>query len=117
MSYDISIVDKNKNIVMLDEPFLDQGGTYAIDGTYEAEFNITYNYSKNIIKALGYSINDLQDKKVEDTLDDILNATLKLKDDDKTNSYWDNTEYNTKKALTSLLNLGLKAPNGYWDVN
>lgn len=116
MSYDISIVDKNKETIILDKPFLEKGGTYAVGGTSLAEFNITFNYSKFLEKSLGYSIKELDGKKVEDTLDNILNAILKLKDDDKTDNYWDPTEYNTKQALKSLLKLGLEAPNGYWEV-
>lgn len=45
MSWDFSLRDaKTGEILMLDEPHYLRGGTYAMNGTNECWFNITYNY-------------------------------------------------------------------------
>ena len=44
MSYDISLLDPvTKETIQFETPHQIRGGTYAINGTTEADFNITYN--------------------------------------------------------------------------
>ena len=45
MSYDIDLLDPvTKEIIQFENPHHIRGGTYAINGTTKASFNITYNY-------------------------------------------------------------------------
>lgn len=116
MSYDCYLVDKNKNIIILDENFDRVGGNYAVGGCREAWLNVTYNYSPLFKKTLGFSLNCLDGKCVKDTLSDLKKAIDLLSEDDKTDNYWDVTEYNAKKALEDLLFLGECRPDTFWYI-
>lgn len=116
MSYDCYLVDKDKNVIILDKSFDRAGGTYAIGGINEAWLNVTYNYGPIFKKVLGYSLNDLDGKCVKDTLPDLENAIDFLSEDDKTNNYWDATEYNAKRALKDLVYLAKHKPDAFWYI-
>lgn len=116
MSWDCYLVDKNGKTVIFNEPLDIKGGTYQLGGTQEAWFNITYNYGKILKNVLGYSLSDLNGKLVKDTISDIEKAVSKLSEEDKTENYWDATEYNTKRALEDLLLLAKKSENSYWMI-
>lgn len=116
MGYDCYLVDKNKKVITLDEIFDRSGGIYAIGGSKEAWLYITYNYSPIFQKVLGFSLSDLDGKCVKDTLEDLENAIGLLSEDDKTDNYWDSTEYNVKKALQDLSYLGKHKPDAFWYI-
>lgn len=116
MGYDCYLVDKNKKVITLDEIFDRSGGIYAIGGSKEAWLYITYNYSPIFQKVLGFSLSDLDGKCVKDTLEDLENAIGLLSEDDKTDNYWDSTEYNVKKALQDLIYLGKHDPDAFWYI-
>lgn len=116
MSWDCCLVDKNGKPIVFDEPLDMKGGTYQLGGTQEAWLNITYNYSKIIRNVLGYSLYDLNGKLVKETIPTIEKAISKLSEEDKTENYWDATEYNTKKALEDLLLLAKRCEDSYWMI-
>ena len=116
MSRDCYLVDTNKDVIILDKDFDRFGGTYAIGGSKEAWLNVTYNYSPIFKKVLGFSLSRLDGKCVKDTLPDLERAIELLKEDDKTDNYWDATEYNAKKALKDLVYLGKQKPDAFWHI-
>jgi len=116
MSYDVSIVDSKGDTIHFPEPHQVAGGTYAVGGTSEAYFNITYNYAPAFYRVLGDNgLRSLDGQLVATTLGRIEAAMKELKDD-VSNNYWDATEGNAKRALAGLLVLGYKAPEGKWKI-
>lgn len=117
MSYDLELVHPvTKEVLLLEWPHHLRGGTYAVGGTNEAHFNITYNYSRfyyNVIdKELG--IRSLYGKSGSEAIPILTEAISKL-GDDVSDNYWEATEGNAKTALHALLALSRLRPDGIWD--
>lgn len=106
MSYDMRFKKRNGHTTKLKEKHNIAGGTYALGGTDEAEFNITYNYSKwfykHIDKDLGLRF--LNNKTVKEVKVILEKAISEMSGDPSTN-YWDATEGNAKRSLEKLLAL------------
>ena len=131
MSYDINIVDKDEKIIIVQDKIELRGGTFAIGGTNELSFNITYNYGDFYYQQFGEEgIRWLYGKKVEDTIFKIIEVIKDLDIQAKTfdykpldnmgniidvDSYWHPNPKNAANALRGLLNLATYGLNGYWD--
>jgi hypothetical protein len=116
MSFDIDILGPDGKTVELPEPHQLAGGTYALGGTTSLSFNVTYNYGSIIRRVLNpEGIRWLDGQRVANTIPDLYSAIDKLADDTDPD-YWKATEGNVKTALTSLLVLGCKCPQGRWSV-
>jgi hypothetical protein len=115
MSYDIYLVDENKDTIQFDQPHQLKGGTYALGGTTDAHLNITYNYGVHYRRIFGPDgIRTLYGKLAKDTIP-MLMAGIAALGDDVDPDYWTPTEGNAKKALQNLLTLAQMAPEGRWD--
>jgi hypothetical protein len=119
MSYDIDLCDPvTKEVIHIDSPHFMRGGTYAMNGTTELSFNITYNYSKifyrdDIFGDKGIYIID--GKSGLESTEILQNAINKLNNDvDK--DYWKCTEGNVKQSLISLLTFAKMRPDGIWCI-
>jgi len=95
MSWWISVVDKQGNVVVTDKN-REEGGTLQVGGTTEATLNVTYNYGKH------FDFKKLNDMAVHDATVLMCTAIEKLNDDCDDN-YWEPTEGNVKKALATLV--------------
>lgn len=114
MSYDISLVDSTDEVIILDEPWDGQGGTYQVGGTHEAWLNVTYNYGEILRDVLGPGgIRSLYGKRAIDTIPK-LEAAIDNLGDDVSGDYWEATEGNVKRALMDLVRLAKLAPHGVW---
>lgn len=116
MSYDIELVDPvTKKVLELTNSHFMRGGTYAVDGTTDASFNITYNYSKIFHEVLSEEngIRFIYGKTGAESISCLTEAISKLSDDVDPD-YWKATEGNAKKALHSLLALAQMRPDGIW---
>ena len=111
MSYNVTIINKNGEVLHCEEPHGCNGGTYCVNTT-ELWLNITSNYRKVFVlpHVLGeeglWTING---KTVEEA-QPILYKAISILADDEDSDYWIVTEGNVKKALTNLLHLFHLAP-------
>ena len=111
MSWDISIVNENNEIMECDASHLLRGGTVRANSDLEqisiteAELNITYNYSNHYAtvwedyEGLYEMFND---KKASDCIEDLEKAVsmLGIETDD---NYWSSTRGNAGKAISDFL--------------
>jgi hypothetical protein len=107
MSYDIYVVDENKETIVLEQKHQLAGGTFAVGGTTEAHFNITYNYSA--VYAMVFprrkSIGLLDGKTLQQADTIILKAMAKIPHSDsgeRCHDYWTPTPNNAWIALNDL---------------
>ena len=116
MSYDISLLDPvTKEVIHFEAPHQIKGGTYAINGTTDANFNITYNYSPIFYKTMGEKgIRSIYGLSGANSIPIIKSAINQLSDD-VDNDYWKCTEGNAKKVLHGLLAFAEMRPDGIWD--
>jgi len=113
MSYWVSLINGNDEIYEV-EPF-EEGGTYCMGGSTEADLNITYNYSK-CYAPLGFSIKDLHDKTAIEMIPKLEELVEKLgTKQDK--DYWKPTNGNAGFALSILLKWAKQYPKGKWCVH
>lgn len=114
MSYDIYLNDPiTGDTIQLDEPHQMKGGTYAIGGTYDAELNVTYNYSQHFYRVLDGGIRSIYGKTGAESIP-ILQAAADQLGDDVDDDYWKATEGNAKAALLQLIALAKMRPDGVW---
>ena len=111
MSHDLRLVyPGTDDVVILDEPHQFRGGTYAMGGSPEAEFNITYNYAKHLWRVLGDGgIKAIYGKTAAESIPILSEAAGKL-GDDVDPDYWKPTEGNAKRALQACLEIARRAP-------
>jgi hypothetical protein len=107
MSYDIYVVDENKETITLEKPHQLRGGTYCESGTTEAHYNITYNYSVvyYMVFPRRKSIGLLDGKTLQQADTIILKAMSKMPDFSKRpreGNYWEPTPQNAWWALRDL---------------
>ena len=106
MSYDIRIKDKTGETLQF--PFAHDlaGGTFCLGGTNEAWLNVTYNYYRFFVRALGKngirSIYGLMPKESIPILDA---AIAKLGNAKPDPDYWKACAGNAKKAMLDLKRL------------
>lgn len=116
MSYDVRLTDPVTGETLHgDVPHLMRGGTYAVGGTTELTLNVTYNYAKHLIRALGEKgIHELYGKTGAETLP-MLETGIAMLGDEVADDYWSPTEGNVKRALCQLLAFARMRPDGVWD--
>jgi len=132
MGYDIRLVDPvSKETLELENAHFMRGGTYCNGGTNLAELSVTYNYAPFFRKVFGdenvklsdwdklfggaeTGIRRLYGMGGADSIP-ILEKAISELADDVTDSYWDGTEGNAKRALIQLLTLAKMRPDGVWD--
>lgn len=137
MSYNVSLCDEKGEVLRVDGVLYLSGGTYAVDGTNECKFNITYNYSKLLCDALESErgIYDLVGRPAKHTVAQLYKALSKLtpvhplpfgalvpesldeKRAGRQYDYWYPSEANAHVALRTLLTLADLQPDGIWHVD
>jgi hypothetical protein len=117
MSWDCTLVDATtQKPLEADKPIQLGGGTYAVGGTKELTFNVTYNYSGLFRKVLGgEGLNDLSGKTGADSIYWLMVGYNKLGDKIDPD-YWQPTEGNAKQALLALMQLARMRPDGVWEM-
>ena len=111
MSYDVTITDKNGEVLHCEEPHGCNGGTYCVNST-ELWLNITSNYRKVFILPHVFGEKGLwtiNGKSVKDA-QPMLYKAIGVLGDDENSDYWVVTEGNVKKALIDLIHLLHLAP-------
>lgn len=113
MSYDVSLCDREGNVLPSPESFTD-GGTYAISGSDECALNITYNY----VEVFGVLVRNLHGEQAESTLPRLEEFVAQwpaakpyIRD------YWAPTPGNAKKAIERLISFAKAHPEGIWRVS
>lgn len=116
MSYDIYLKDPvTGSTIEFEEPLDIRGGTYAIGGTTEAWFNITWNYGKHFRRVLGEKgIRAIYGLTGEESLPLLRKAIGELEGKPDPD-YWASTEGNAKAALRGLVTFAERAPHGVWE--
>ncbi|MDO5115229.1 MAG: hypothetical protein Q4D58_03950 [Synergistaceae bacterium] len=104
MSYDFSLVDRSGSTVILRRPHYEQGGTYAVNGTREAWFNITFNYAPIFCKVFdaNLGIKVLQGKTAALSIPVLERALDKLDPTDNDGPGEKELEEELKKIIGSL---------------
>ena len=96
-----------------------EGGTYAIGGTDSADLNITYNYSQDFRKVIGYkeSFSEwLTGKKAKDIISVLENAVNTL-GVERSEDYWASDSGNAGYALNILLGWARQYPEAIFRVS
>lgn len=116
MSYDCSIVNEDGVLYQFPVKKEFQGSIYVVGGNKAAWLSVTYNYAEWIRKALGMSLFELDGKKAAETISILKKGVSSLPDTDDGSSYWDDSGYQTRKALEILLFFAVSFPDGYWKI-
>lgn len=114
VSYNVDLVDKEGNILQMEEA-IEEGGTYIQGGTTECSLNVTYNYSQ-VYHLLGWRLGMLNGYTAEETKPKLEELVEKL----GTNTfgdYWAPTPGNAGHALSILLRFAKAHPEGRWEVH
>lgn len=110
MSYDLYFCDPvSREVIELNDAHFMRGGTYAVGGSKELHFNITYNYASNYAKH-SFSIRNLVDKTALEAIPE-LERVIALLGNDVSDDYWEATDGNAKRALISLLTMAKMRPD------
>ena len=105
MSYDIYITDKETGeTIEFDEPHQLAGCTYALGGTLEAYFSITYNYEPCYSKTCGFNLRDFDGKSIK-VIRPLLQRGIETLGTRGSTDYWEASEGNAGAALKDLLEL------------
>ena len=85
-------------------PRHEDGGTYALGGTTEADLNVTYNYSKHYYRVLGLpeGFRSLNNMTAAEALPYLEKGVAEL-GTERSSDYWEPTEGNAGYALSILL--------------
>lgn len=115
MSWWVSLNKDNKSVKV--ELFA-EGGTRPIEGTTDAELNITYNYSEHFYRYLDkeHGLKWLHQRKAKDCIEKLENAVKEL-GTELSGNYWAATEGNAGYALNILLKWARKHPEAEFQVN
>ena len=113
MSYDVRLKDADGNTVKVDNH--EEGGTYALGGTPEAELNVTYNYSKVLNELWGEGTVFLDGKRA-DRVTKLLRDTVTVLGTERDDDYWKPTEGNVGYALSILLRWAEQYPDATFEV-
>jgi hypothetical protein len=124
MSYDVDLLVEG---VIAKVARHEEGGTYALGGTENAELNITYNYAE-VYKLVPleakekaeaeddtFGVRWLNNRTVAETMP-ILERAVKTLGTSRFNDYWAPTPGNAGYALSILVCWGKQHPNGVWAV-
>ena len=122
MSYDISLVDDNGEIMKCDLQHKLTGGKVLVNedmeqiATVDAELNITYNYGTQY-KTLweSGSLYDFEGMRAKEIIP-ILKHAISILGTDTADDYWSSTPGNAGKALDNLLFLCEQCPEGVVEI-
>ena len=114
MSWDVYL-KKDDKVVKVDSH--EEGGTYAMGGTTNAELNITYNYSWFYYQLLdkGKGLKWIDGKVAKDTIDQLQKAVTAL-GIRQNKDYWADTPGNAGYALMVLLCWAKANPEAIFQV-
>jgi hypothetical protein len=93
----------------------EEGGTYALGGTTDAELNVTYNYSR-VYHPHDFSLKDLSDKTGGETSARLAELVSEL-GTDQSEDYWEPSDGNAGHALNVLLSWAKQHPRAVWRVS
>lgn len=115
MSWWVSLRENGEYVKV---PLHREGGTYALEGSDEAELNITYNYSQHFHETIDSEIgirwlNKKQAAQVIRVLEIAIFALGTEKDPD----YWKTTKGNAGYSLSILLEWAKSNPNAIFEVS
>lgn len=112
MSYDMAFVHPvTGEVAIMKEAKALHGGTYRIgDEDYQADFNITYNYSPFFYAVFGeLGIRSLYGKPAWQVSLLLASAIVRM-GAETTDNYWDSTEGNARAALVGLMLISEQVP-------
>lgn len=113
MSWEVRLVDRYDNSVKV--AVHNEGGILVAGGTDRAEMNVTFNYSKRIIDALGVDFTKLNHMRAGDTIK-ALHAAVEKLGTDRSDDYWADTPGNVGHMLSVLLGWALSHPNAHFRI-
>ncbi len=108
MSYWISLHDEQGNMPQVSG--FEEGGTYCVGGSTEADLNVTYNYSKH------FNFRDLHKQKAQDTIRLLADAVREL-GTERDEDYWEPSPGNAGYACAVLLGWAKTHPACTWEVH
>jgi len=108
MSFDIALC-RPGTAIPVEVSLHEEGGTYAIGGTNDAELNVTYNYARY------FPWRDLDGKTGAET-ETLLRAACAELGTTRDPDYWAATPGNAGHALSVLLGWAEAHPDGVWRV-
>jgi len=113
MSYDVSLHDGEGAVCQMAE-LIPNGGTYAVDGSRDCDFNITYNYAE----VFGSLVRELHNVKASDSLPR-LKAFVDAHPNAKpyTRDYWAPTIGNAVAAIRVLVSFAEAHPDATWRIS
>ena len=116
MSYWVYLRNEKGNLCQIDKH--QNGGTFVLGGTTDAELNVTYNYGGLYRDYLDKNrgLKWLHNKKAEDTIKRLEFAIIKL-GTIRNSDYWNPTKGNAGYALSILASWAKMNPKGIWEVN
>jgi len=115
MSWWVYLEDHNRKPCNV--PVHREGGTHVLNGTQDAELNITYNYSKFYYLYLdSEGLRWLNERKAKSTID-ALEYAVGMLGTDQDPDYWKGTRGNAGHALSILLNWAKLYPEAVFRVS
>jgi hypothetical protein len=109
MSWWVSLHDVTGEIYT-DVSKFEEGGTFVVGGSTEADLNVTYNYGKL------FDFKSLYGKTGEESIP-LLEEAVKKYGTIQNEDYWEPTEGNVGFACSVLLAWAKQHPRGKWQVN
>lgn len=94
-----------------------EGGKQIINGSTEAELNVTYNYSEILERVLGHTFSDALDNKKAGDVVELLGHAMMILDTDVSTDYWQATEGNVRVVISRLLMWAEQCPDAIFRVS
>lgn len=114
MSHDVELINPDGSMVFV-KPH-QEGGTYVLGGSPEAELNVTYNYGALYHEHLdSKGLDWLNGKTAKDTIAR-LQLAVKILGTERDPDYWKATAGNAGHALSILLKWAQDNPEAIWRV-
>lgn len=115
MGHDVEIVSKKTRKTLWKRNVHHiRGANYPLGGSNEAHISITFNYWNHFVKVLGEEgIRTIYGMSSKQSIP-LLTECIEKLEDSHSNSYWEPTEGNARKALISLRELARLYPDGIW---
>lgn len=113
MSYDVELCRDGLPVLVTRH---EEGGTYVLGGSKDAELNITYNYAGFYYKYLDREegLRWLYGKTGEETAPRLAAAIAHL-GTETSDDYWDSTPGNAGRALHILFKWAVEHPDAVWN--
>lgn len=108
MSFDIRLEDEHGIAVMV--PPHEEGALVVVGGNFEADIQVTYNYSKH------FKFKDLHGMKAADTIEKLRQAVSFL-GTTRHENYWEPTPGNAGHCCAVLLRWAEAHPEAKWNVD